>query len=84
VVSVFQRAIRNCPWAKALYMLAFEHLAAADGDDDDHHRHRSISGRQSSREDNSERRQQFRRIYEVIREKDLRIHVDLDALLGEA
>lgn len=54
--SVFWRAIKACPWAKALYMLAFQHLRGNNGLTDD----------------------ELRGVYELMGEKEIRIHVSLD------
>lgn len=52
--TVFWRGLRACPWAKDLYMLAFEHLR---GDAD------------------------LRGIYELLGEKELRVHVGLEEIV---
>ena len=53
-ISILHRSLRSCPWAKALYLLAFEHLT-----------HLLPT-------------KELKRIYEVMREKELRIHIDLE------
>ena len=57
--TVFWRGLRACPWAKDLYMLAFEHLRGekAMGEAD-------LGG-----------------IYQLLVEKELRVHVGLEAIL---
>lgn len=57
IISVFQRAIRSCPWAKGLYLLAFRHLSTILPP------------------------LELKRVYEIMKEKELRIHVDLDTFL---
>lgn len=54
--GVFWRCIKACPWAKLLYMLAFEFLRGTDGLTDE----------------------ELRSIYELMGEKELRIHVSLE------
>ena len=53
---IFWRGLKACPWAKDLYMLAFEHLRAE---------------RAMSEAD-------LRGIYELLGEKELRVHVGLE------
>ncbi|KAI9849168.1 MAG: hypothetical protein M1837_005398 [Sclerophora amabilis] len=52
--DVFYRAIRSCPWAKQLVMLAFTHLNDIMSEDE------------------------MRAVWNVLVEKELRIHVDLE------
>ncbi len=58
---VFWRGLRACPWAKDLYMLAFEHL-----------RGENMMGEAG-----------LRGIYELLGEKELRVHVTLEGMLEE-
>ena len=53
--KVFWRGLRACPWAKDLYMLAFEHLRG------------EVMGEAD-----------LRGIYELLGEKELRVHVGLE------
>ena len=57
--KVFWRGLRACPWAKDLYMLAFEHLRG---------------GQAMSEAD-------LRGIYELLSEKELRVHVGLEDIV---
>ncbi len=57
--AVFWRGVRACPWAKALYLLAFEHLRGVLGDAD------------------------LRGIYELLGERELRVHVGLEDIFEE-
>ncbi len=54
--SLFWRCIKACPWAKELYMLAFEYLRGMDGLGKD----------------------ELRSIYELLGEKEIRVHVSLE------
>lgn len=56
---VYWRGIRACPWAKELYLLAFEHLRSVMGD------------------------AEFWGIYELMGEKELRVHVGLDDIFED-
>ena len=53
---VFWRGVRACPWAKDLYMLAFEHL----------------------RDDNTMGEVDLRGVYELLGEKELRVHIVIE------
>ena len=55
--AAWWRAVRACPWVKALWMMAFEELRAAMGQDE-------LIG-----------------VYEMMEEKELRLHVDLREVL---
>lgn len=57
--TVFWRGVRACPWAKGLYLLAFECLRGVMGDAD------------------------LRGIYELMGEKELRVHVGLEHIFEE-
>ncbi|KAI9789548.1 MAG: hypothetical protein M1816_005955 [Peltula sp. TS41687] len=59
ITSVFYNGIRACPWAKGLYLLAFQYLAPYMDEEE------------------------LRRVYEVMREKELRIRVELPEVLLE-
>ena len=52
--AVFWRGVRACPWAKEIYMLAFERLRGTMGFEE------------------------LRGVYELLGEKELRVHVSLD------
>lgn len=52
--GVFWRAVRACPWAKEIYLLAFSHLRGAMSDEE------------------------LRGVYELMGERELRVHVSLD------
>ncbi|PLB50123.1 DUF1740-domain-containing protein [Aspergillus steynii IBT 23096] len=71
--DVFYRGMRACPWAKELVMLAFSHLRADLV--------RDLSS--SSRQDEGMGFDELRRVYNVLVEKELRIHVDIEDLLDE-
>ena len=57
---VFWRGMRACPWAKDLYMLAFEYMSGGNGMDT----------------------ADLRGIYELLGEKELRVHVRLEDIFG--
>jgi hypothetical protein len=67
--EVFYRAIRACPWSKELVMLAFTHLRA------DVVRERY---KDSVRKGEGMGFDELRRVYNVLVEKELRIHVDIE------
>ncbi|RHZ54116.1 hypothetical protein CDV55_101701 [Aspergillus turcosus] len=67
--EVFYRAIRACPWSKELVMLAFTHLRA------DVVRDRY---KDSPRKGEGMGFDELRRVYNVLVEKELRIHVDIE------
>ncbi|KAI9802059.1 MAG: Protein nrde2 [Piccolia ochrophora] len=58
--AVFYRALRACPWAKPLYMLAFTHLRG------------TVLGPQ-----------EMRGVFRVMGEKELRIFIDAEEVLGK-
>lgn len=66
--DVFYRGMRACPWSKELVMLAFSHLRA------------DLLG---ERRDEGMGFDELRRVYNVLVEKELRIHVDIEDLLDE-
>lgn len=72
--DVFYRAMRSCPWSKELVMLAFGHLRADNvrqrfGDN------KTVGAGMGFAE--------LRGAYNVLVEKELRVHVDIEALLDE-
>ncbi|EAU36646.1 conserved hypothetical protein [Aspergillus terreus NIH2624] len=72
--DVFYRGMRACPWSKELIMLAFSHLRA----DVVESRHPA-----SSRRGDGMGFDELRRVYNVLVEKELRIHVDIEDQLDE-
>ena len=72
--DVFYRAMRACPWSKELPMLAFTHLRA----DVVRERHPTASGR-----DEGMGFDELRHVYNVLVEKELRIHIDIEEELEE-
>ncbi|RMJ24171.1 hypothetical protein PHISP_04951 [Aspergillus sp. HF37] len=68
--DVFYRGVRACPWSKELIMLAFTHLRA------DQHRDEAAKGAGMGFEE-------LRRVYNVLVEKELRVHVDIEDVLEE-
>jgi hypothetical protein len=68
--DVFYRGVRACPWSKELVMLAFTHLRA------DLHRDDGAKGAGMGFEE-------LRRVYNVLVEKELRVHVDIEDVLEE-
>lgn len=73
--DVFYRAMRACPWSKELLMLAFGHLRA------DIVRERFGDGVAASGVGMGF--DELRGVYNVLVEKELRIHVDVEGLLDE-
>ncbi|KAE8349608.1 NRDE-2, necessary for RNA interference-domain-containing protein [Aspergillus coremiiformis] len=72
--DVFYRGMRACPWSKELIMLAFNHLRA------DIVRERYPS---ASRKGDGMSFLELRSVYNVLVEKELRIHVDIEDELDE-
>lgn len=68
--DVFYRGMRACPWSKELIMLAFTHLRA------DLHQSEARKGEGMGFEE-------LRRVYNVLIEKELRVHVDIEDVLDE-
>ncbi|KAK1147568.1 hypothetical protein N8T08_000910 [Aspergillus melleus] len=77
--AVFYRGMRACPWSKELMMLAFSHLRA----DVIRERYSDTSSSPSSRQDEGMGFDELRRVYNVLVEKELRIHVDIEDLSDE-
>ncbi|EAW06963.1 uncharacterized protein ACLA_086620 [Aspergillus clavatus NRRL 1] len=75
--DVFYRAVRACPWSKELVMLAFTHLRA------DVVRAQSESGTASTKSAEGMDFDELRRVYNVLVEKELRIHVDIEEEIDE-
>lgn len=80
--AIFYRAVRACPWSKELIMLAFTHLRAdvvkqhyGDADAD-------TSGKVKVKEEGMGF-EELRRVYNVLVEKELRVHVDIEGILDE-
>lgn len=76
--AIFYRALRACPWSKELVMLAFTHLRA---DVVKHHR-TSMGGKAKVKEEGMGF-EELRRVYNVLVEKELRVHVDIEGVLDE-
>ncbi|KAE8339239.1 hypothetical protein BDV24DRAFT_165617 [Aspergillus arachidicola] len=72
--DVFYRGMRACPWSKELIMLAFSHLGA------DIVRERYPG---ASRKGDGMNFLELRSVYNVLIEKELRIHVDIEGELDE-
>ena len=74
--NIFYRAVRACPWSKELTMLAFAYFRAD-----------VVSARDGAiiKEKTGEAMDFFelRRVYNVLVEKELRVHVDIERLLDE-
>ncbi|KAL4734604.1 NRDE-2, necessary for RNA interference-domain-containing protein [Aspergillus similis] len=68
--SVFYRAMRACPWSKDILMLAFTHLR------EDIATRKGVNGRGMSFHE-------LRHVYNVLVEKELRIHIDIERELDE-
>ena len=68
--SVFYRGMRACPWSKELIMLAFTHLMADLYEDPAMKRYGMGFD-------------ELHRVYNVLVEKELRVHVDIENLLEE-
>lgn len=79
--AVFYRGMRACPWSKELVMLAFSHLRA----DVIRERYPDTSSPSSASSPQNEGMgfDELRRVYNVLVEKELRIHVDIEDLLDE-
>ncbi|KAE8379953.1 NRDE-2, necessary for RNA interference-domain-containing protein [Aspergillus bertholletiae] len=72
--EVFYRGMRACPWSKELIMLAFSHLGA------DIVREKYPS---TSRKGDGMNFFELRNVYNVLIEKELRVHVDIEDELDE-
>src|SRR5699024_2500337 len=70
--AIFYRAVRACPWSKELVMLAFTHLRA----DVVKQHHTDTRGKVEVREEGMGF-EELRRVYNVLVEKELRVHVDV-------
>lgn len=78
--AIFYRALRACPWSKELVMLAFTHLRAdvikqRYGDAE-------TSGKVKAKEEGMSF-EELRKVYNVLVEKELRVHVDIEGVLDE-
>lgn len=76
--AIFYRALRACPWSKELIMLAFTHLRA----DVVKHHHASMGGKAKVKEEGMGF-EELRRVYNVLVEKELRVHVDIEGVLDD-
>ncbi|KAL4913765.1 NRDE-2, necessary for RNA interference-domain-containing protein [Aspergillus aurantiobrunneus] len=76
--SVFYRAMRACPWSKDILMLAFSHLR-----EDVVRERRSDSGMTPLRKGEGMDFHELRHVYNVLVEKELRIHIDIERDLDE-
>ncbi|RAL03855.1 uncharacterized protein BO80DRAFT_272916 [Aspergillus ibericus CBS 121593] len=70
--DVFYRGMRACPWSKELIMLAFTHLRAD-----------LISPRESRKGEEGMGFDELRHVYNVLVEKGLRVHLDIEMELDE-
>lgn len=70
--TIFYRAMRACPWSKNLIMLAFTHLRAD-----------LVKQRHDQELEMGMGFEELRRVYNVLVEKELRIHVDIEGMLDE-
>ncbi|KAL3458616.1 NRDE-2, necessary for RNA interference-domain-containing protein [Aspergillus heterothallicus] len=77
--NVFYRAMRACPWSKEIIMLAFTHLR------DDVVRAQTANGGAESLPQKGEGMDfhELRHVYNVLVEKELRIHIDIERELDE-
>ncbi|KAI9932666.1 hypothetical protein AWENTII_005014 [Aspergillus wentii] len=73
--DVFYRGMRACPWSKELIMLAFTHLRADIV--------RDRYGGDVPRKGDGMGFDELRRVYNVLVEKELRVHVDIENELDE-
>ena len=79
--NIFYRAIRACPWSKELVMLAFAYFRSdvVDARDEASSENVSSPPRRGRAMDFFE----LRRVYNVLVEKELRVHVDIERLLDD-
>ena len=82
--NIFYRAVRACPWSKELAMLAFSYFREDVVDARDKAGKEDVSSyvampRRGKAMDFFE----LRRVYNVLVEKELRVHVDIESLLDE-
>jgi hypothetical protein len=80
--SVFYRAMRACPWSKDILMLAFTHLR------DDIVRAQTEKANSGNNAVNPQKGEgmnfhELRHVYNVLVEKELRIHIDIERELDE-
>ncbi|KAL4791863.1 NRDE-2, necessary for RNA interference-domain-containing protein [Aspergillus venezuelensis] len=69
--SVFYRAMRACPWSKDILMLAFTHLRE------------DVVESGANGKGKGMNIHELRHVYNVLIEKELRIHVDIEGVLDE-
>lgn len=91
--DVFYRALRACPWSKELVMLAFSHLRGdvvdcysyRGGGKDGKEGVRGTAARDGLRPRRGDGMDfyELRRVYDVLVEKELRVHVDIEGVLDE-
>lgn len=78
--AIFYRAVRACPWSKELVMLAFTHLRADVVKQ--RHGNADTSGKVKVKEEGMGF-EELRRVWNVLVEKELRVHVDIEGVLDE-
>ena len=71
---VFYRGIRACPWVKELYLLAFEYLSSSCRDDGEQVVAAAGGGGGGMSE------AELRGLYDLLGEKELRVHVDMERM----
>lgn len=83
--DIFYRGMRACPWSKDLLMLAFTHLRADVIEQGQGQGQGDIQGpvAVSREKEQGMDLEELRRVYHVLVEKGLRIHVDIEDLLDE-
>ncbi|GAD95713.1 hypothetical protein NFIA_059290 [Paecilomyces variotii No. 5] len=75
--DIFFRAMRACPWSKQILMLAFSHLRA-----DVTEKNKQDSAPMKERAEGMSF-EELRRVYNVLVEKELRLHVDIEDVLED-
>ncbi|KAL1857312.1 hypothetical protein Plec18170_003431 [Paecilomyces lecythidis] len=76
--DIFFRAMRACPWSKQILMLAFSHLRADLIKEKD----KQYSAPMKERDEGMSF-EELRRVYNVLVEKELRLHVDIEDVLED-
>ncbi|KAF9886856.1 hypothetical protein FE257_010979 [Aspergillus nanangensis] len=71
-MDIFYRGMRACPWSKELIMVAFSHLRAD-----------VVQAHHPSRKGDGMGFDELRRVYNVLVEKELRIHIDIEDQLDD-
>lgn len=77
--DIFFRAMRACPWSKQILMLAFSHLRA-DLIKEQKKQHSAPTQKPTEEGMSFE---ELRRVYNVLVEKELRLHVDIEDVLED-